>query len=114
MISVYSGAVRAAMLDLLQLIVRLALPLGILLGLTIIGFAIVFYRDPEAWKKNSKERLATPIKLAGFAGVAIFAYLGWSFLQQLLPVARDHIAWQESADATSKPKIDGQPIQQSG
>lgn len=114
MISDYSGAVRAAMLDLLQLFFRLAMPLGILIGLAIIGFAAVYYRDPVAWRESAKARQSGIGKTVGYVGVAFVTYLGWSFLQQLQPVAQDKIDWQESAAATSKPLIEAPPIYQTG
>lgn len=65
-----------------------------------------------AWRESAKARQAGWARTLGFVGVAVAAYLGWSFLQQLLPVAREGIEWQSSTEATSKPMIEAQPIYQ--
>lgn len=112
MISAYSGSVREAVLDLLQLFVRLALPLGIVLGLGAIGLALAYHRDPAAWRQTAVDRQSQWMRAWGLVGVAVAAYLGWSFLQQLLPAARDQIEWRESAYATSKATVEADPVVQ--
>lgn len=114
MISDYSGAVRASFLDALQLLVRLALPLAILAGLGAIALAAAYFRDPEAWRSNADVRRANATRLISGIAVGLLAYVGYSLLQKLLPVAQAQIEWAESAEATSKPKIDAQPVGQSG
>lgn len=108
--STFFDAARQGLQGLLELIVKLGLPIAIVSGL-VWAAAIVRHKrdsaDPAQYRHNVK---------LGFSYVAL-AFLMvalWSGLKAANPRAREALAWKDSAQASDNPKPEAPPIIQPG
>lgn len=123
MIEKYTDAIRQALNGVLELLIQLALPLAIGLGLLgVVALVTVLLQRSAArnsdavgeawwvgfsWQRYAAERL-------GYISVALFLVVGWAALRTTRPLAQQDIRWRESAEATSNPAPDAPPVAQAG
>lgn len=114
MITPYLDAVRDALGGLLELLLRLALPLTILIGLALAAFTVILIlgRDRGGLAQFNWSGLGR--RALGWSGVGLAALVAWAALGAILPLARADAAWRESAEATANPVPDAEPVRQFG
>ncbi len=108
----YFEAVRQGLIGALELLVRLALPLGILLGLGLIAAVLAVKVNGQKTDGEAVRAIATRVFSA--VGLGLLMLCLWSGLREAQPLARDAIAWKDSAEATANPAPEAPPIDQFG
>ncbi len=78
--------VRYALAGVLNLLVRLALPLAIVVGLALVAGVVGYVLNREAWTLNWTERRRLLGRVSGYLGVGMLLIAGWSALRQTLPL----------------------------
>lgn len=99
------------MVTVLQLVVKLALPLSILVAAVIIGAIWMSKRRADSelpWSQVDWRRVM------GFALAALSVFIGYRALRVLNPIATEAILWEQSAEATETPSDDAPAVYQFG
>lgn len=110
----YFDAVRNGLSGVLRLLLQLALPVSIFLGL-LVAAAVVAYGIKGSslgidWAGVRRGAIqAFSAMLVGLTVVCL-----WSGLKQVQPIARNDIAWKDSAEASENPAPEAPPIDQYG
>lgn len=114
MITHYIQAVRNALGGLLDLVVQLALPIAIGLGLIAAALMLtaIFRKDGD-WRTNFDWR-ARLTAASGYALVGVFLVACWGALRVVRPLAQQDISWRARAEATANPTPDAPPVYQYG
>ncbi len=96
----------------LTLFTRLALPLALLLGLTVlaVGLTLALQRDAE-WLKQMDWRRHSAF-VFGTLGAMFVLVAGWTCLHTALSLAQQDIQWREAAEATANPVPDAPAVTQ--
>ena len=110
----FFDSMRDGLSGVLELFLKIALPLAIFLGLfisaTIVGFAIKGSVLTVDWPNLRK----SSTKVASYLGVGLVVVCLWSGLKQVQPAAKSNIGWKESAEASDNPAPEAPPIDQYG
>jgi hypothetical protein len=114
MIESYVSAVSQSLEGTLQQLMRLAWPLAVCLGLTLLAVALTlaFGRDTAWLRELNWRRYAA--NASGYTVMALFLVGGWAILRTIRPLAEEDLRWRESAEATANPVPDAPPITQVG
>ena len=117
MIDAYLDAVLRALGGVLDLLVRLAMPLALGGAVAVAAFVLTAARRggngggasllPRV--SGRQVRAATGYALVGLIGVA-----AWAGLRAVQPLARQAVRWEESAEATANASPDAPPVYQFG
>ncbi|MBC8066421.1 MAG: hypothetical protein H7Y17_16435 [Chlorobia bacterium] len=110
----YVRAIQDALAGFLNLIVRLALPLSILLGLALIAIVIGYFQNRESTNQSLPLLRKGVSKLTGMALVGITFLVCWAALKQTRPVAVEAMRWRDAAEAVVNPTSDAPAVYQSG
>lgn len=113
-ITQYVNAVYQALLGIVELLVQVALPLALLVGLAVVAIAVTAaLRRDDPWLPSADlARFAR--KAAGYAAVVLLAIAAWSALRIAHSVVRQDLQWRESAEATANPVPDAPAVRQFG
>ncbi len=110
----YFDAIRDGLQGVLDLVIRIALPIGIFLGLLLAAAILIFALkggtsgiDWAAVRKVANKTLE-------FLGIGLLVVCLWSGLKEAQPKAREDIEWRESAEASANPAPEAPPIDQYG
>lgn len=114
MITQYTTAAYQAFLEVVGLLVQVALPLALFLGLSVVALAVlVALRRDDPWTQSVDwVRLAG--RTAGYGAVGLLVVIVWPLLRTAHSLARQDIQWRESAEATANPTPDAPPVHQFG
>ena len=121
MIQSYTNAVMQSLNSVLYLFVRLALPLSLLLGLSLVAVSIFWWsrraavgteRDGSDAPFGQGKRVAA--SAGGFLLAAFVLIACWSSLHASLPIARQNVEWRDKAEATENPVPDAPSVEQYG
>jgi hypothetical protein len=108
----YLDAIRDGLSGVLNLLLRIALPLAIFLGL-LIGAAIVAYAlKGTALTIDWPAVRRSAARVFAYIGVGLIVVCLWSGLKQVQPAARNNIEWKESSEAGDDPAPEAPPIGQ--
>ena len=106
----YFDSMRGGLASVLDLLLKLALPIAILVGLSIVAIAV----KGSAWNLDSVSIRNTASRVLGFVLVGMVTVSVWSGLKQLQPAAKADLDWRSSAEASENPAPEAPPIQQYG
>jgi len=114
MIAQYILAVSRALTAVLDLVIKLAMPLSICAAALLLAGALVlaFQRDNQGLQKLEWRRKAG--SALGYFAVALLVVASCAALRITRPLARMDMNWRESAEATANPVPDASPVSQSG
>lgn len=113
MITPYFDAVLESLARVGSLGSRLALPLAILAAAAIVTLALKRQRADEAPLPPGDGRGLAPL-LLGYVATGLLLVVAVTALRTVQPLAREDLAWRESAEATARPVPAGPPVYQYG
>jgi hypothetical protein len=114
MIEQYIDSVGHAWASVVNLVVRLSLPLGIVLAAAIGSLAIVVAvgaRSPQGRRFNVRK---LGVDAASWTLIALLVITAWAALGAAHSLAEEDLRWRESKEATSNPVPDAPPVEQYG
>src|SRR5438309_1172801 len=114
MISDYVHGVSGSLRMLTDLLMRIALPAAVFLGLAAIAFGMnSFIQRENPWvNRIDWNRVASTGMGVTMLGLVLMCC--WGGLSAALPLTREDAAWRESADATANPAPDAPAVYQYG
>lgn len=110
----YFDAMRDGLTGVLDLFLKIALPLAIFLGLLLAAAIIAFALKGSSWSLDWSNIHKWAMRWLGYAATGLVVVCLWSALKQVQPRARDDIEWKESAEASDNPAPEAPPIDQYG
>jgi len=110
----YVRATQDALAGFLNLLVRLALPLSILFGLTLIAVVIGYMRDRDSAQESLPFLKKGLTRAFGFVLVGLTFLVCWSALKQTRAVAVDALRWRDASESVANPTTDAPAVAQSG
>ena len=110
----YVKAIQDSLSGILNLFIRLALPLSILMGLSVVGLVIVFFMRREATVDGMSVLREGAARAFGMAIVGVAFVICWAALKQTRGIAVEALRWRDASEAVANPTSDAPPISQSG
>ncbi len=110
----YVRAIQDALTGFLNLIVRLALPISILLGLALIAIVVAYRQNKDSADDGLPLLKQGLTRLLGICLVGLTFLVCWSALKQTRPLAVQSLRWKDNAEAVANPTSDAPAVFQSG
>ncbi len=111
MIQHYIASVARALVSVLDVVEKLAFPLALVFGLSIVALSlyVALHRDatPLSWRSVGSTSV-------GYLTVALLVIVSWAALRTTQSVARIDQKWRDTAEATTNSLPDAPPVVQTG